>query len=131
MELYFAENLRFLRRKMGLTQSELGAKMDKGHTTIGNWEKRNSRPSIEEMAELARFFQLSIDELMNYDLANNYGVRSSRKAPSLVSESVDKNGVLSETTLLQHLKIQQKYIEILQEENRLLKQIAYGNNADA
>ncbi len=125
MEYYFAKNLHFLRRKLGVTQSELSVYMNKAHTTIGNWEKRNSRPSIEELLELSQYFKVSVGDFLEKDLSkqlhlNDEPVWRSRLETSHQHEEPELWDV---NLLLQQNDIQKRYIEILQKENQLLQQI--------
>ncbi len=122
MGFYFAENLRFLRRRKGVTQSELSAHMNKAHTTIGNWEKKHSKPSIEELLELTRYFNVSVSDLLEKDLSKLVEQKIESSQDNEVNHL--KNGtVWNSDTMQQYTEIQKKYIELLQEENKLLKQL--------
>ncbi len=136
MEYYFAKNLRFLRRQSGVTQTKLSAHMKKAHTTIGNWEKQHSRPSIEELLELCRYFNIKVGDFMEKDLTKIHSNGSAYKAPLSSSEAAANSDLPFQSLLDQNLdsanrililqqynKLQQKHIALLQEENRLLKQM--------
>ncbi len=67
---FFKSNLKLLRKKMRITQSELGFKLHKTHTSIGNWETGFNEPSMEDLTKIATIFGISIDKLINSDLSN-------------------------------------------------------------
>ncbi len=70
---YLAKNIRLLRKNGSKTQEGIGLLVDKGQTTIGNWENGKSEPNIEELLIISNFFDISIDLLLKVDLARtNY-----------------------------------------------------------
>ncbi len=70
MSKYFQENLFSLRKKFGKTQSDIGLAVNKGHNTIGNWEKGITEPNMSELSLLCKYFDISMDLLVNTDLSN-------------------------------------------------------------
>lgn len=60
----FNKRLRRLRLSEDLTQAELAKAFNVGPTTIASWEQGRSRPNIEEIAQIARFFKVSVDYLL-------------------------------------------------------------------
>ncbi len=71
MKNFFAENLRFLRKINNLTQEDLAMVMNKRHTTIGNWEKKVSKPNIEELIDLANYFNLDVNTILLKDISSS------------------------------------------------------------
>lgn len=57
-----------LRKKKGLSQEELGEKIDVTRQTISNWELGETTPNIEQLKLLSKEFNVSIDELVDNDL---------------------------------------------------------------
>ena len=57
-----------LRKKKGLSQEELGEKIDVTRQTISNWELGETTPNIEQLKLLSKEFNISIDELVDNDL---------------------------------------------------------------
>ncbi len=70
MKIFFAENLKYLRKVNGFTQESLAMYMNKKHSTIGNWEKRNSKPNIEELSTLATYFKIDVNTILFKDLSD-------------------------------------------------------------
>jgi len=56
--------LRELRRRSGLTQNEIAAKLNVSGQTILNWENGIYEPKINQLIELANLFNVSIDYLV-------------------------------------------------------------------
>ena len=63
----FSEQLRKLRRSKGLTQSELGKKLNVSNGTIAMWETDKRQPDLETINKIASFFNVSVDYLMGRD----------------------------------------------------------------
>jgi len=65
-KLQFAERLRFLRDKRGLSSLELGKSVGLSHVSIGNFLD-GQLPKSEHLASLAEFFGVSTDWLLGRD----------------------------------------------------------------
>ena len=59
----FAQRLRSLRLKHGLTMQQLGAAVSSTKATIGNLENCNKQPSLLMVCALADYFNVSLDYL--------------------------------------------------------------------
>lgn len=70
MAMYFAKNLRFLRRRAELSQAELGDKLTTDYNTISRYENGKSTPKLEALTKLAQVFGVSIEALRNEDLTH-------------------------------------------------------------
>ncbi|MEJ7821968.1 MAG: helix-turn-helix transcriptional regulator [Chitinophagaceae bacterium] len=70
LENFLGSNLIYLRAKHGKTQSDIGLQVDKGHTTIGNWENGKNLPSANDVYTLSQYFDIIADDLMFKDLRN-------------------------------------------------------------
>src|SRR5215831_12245642 len=66
---YLGKNLRYLRKQLSKTQSEIATLIKKGQTTIGNWENGISEPNVDELLILSNFFDIPLDALVKVDLA--------------------------------------------------------------
>lgn len=69
MEIYFGKNIRFLRSKANLTQSELGVVFGVKNTTVGGWEKGNSYPEFKVLTEMRSYFGVDLERLVFSDLS--------------------------------------------------------------
>ena len=61
----FHEKLKMLRKKKGLTQTELGEKVGVKQNTFTNWENGRREPNFEKLSMLACIFDVSIDFLLS------------------------------------------------------------------
>ena len=66
MKLLLNENIRIYRKKMSLTQEQLAEAMGVSVATVSKWENGSISPDVEMLAELADFFQISVDVLLGY-----------------------------------------------------------------
>ena len=64
-------NLISLRKSSGLTQIELGSKINYSDKTISKWEKGDSCPNIEAICKIANFYEITVDELLSEGLNND------------------------------------------------------------
>ena len=59
-----------LRKKCGLTQEELGEKVNVTRQTISNWESGTTSPNSEQLKLLSKALNISIDEILDNELKN-------------------------------------------------------------
>lgn len=64
----FGEKLSSLRKQANLTQSELATKLNISRQAITKWEKGNGLPDIDNIKNISTFFNVSIDELLDYKI---------------------------------------------------------------
>ena len=63
----FNEKLQELRKQRGLTQEELAQSLYVSRTAISKWESGRGYPNIESLKTIAKFFAITIDELLSGD----------------------------------------------------------------
>lgn len=63
----FNEKLQELRKRQGLTQEELAEAIWVSRTAVSKWESGRGYPSIDSLKQLAKFFDITIDELLSGD----------------------------------------------------------------
>ena len=61
----FHEKLQELRKQKGLTQEELAESLFVSRTAISKWESGRGYPNIDSLKALAKFFSVTIDELLS------------------------------------------------------------------
>ena len=64
----FQKNLRSQRKRSGLSQEELGIKLNTARQTISKWENGVSVPDAEMLIKLAEVLEVSVNELLGADL---------------------------------------------------------------
>ena len=60
----FNEKLLELRKQKGWSQEEVGEKINVSRQTISKYESGLSTPEMDKLIELAKVFEISIDELV-------------------------------------------------------------------
>ena len=63
----FNEKLQELRKQKGLTQEELAKSLYVSRTAISKWESGRGYPNIESLKAIAKFFSITVDELLSTD----------------------------------------------------------------
>jgi len=63
----FNEKLQELRKQKGLTQEALAEKLYVSRTAISKWESGKGYPNIESLKAIAKFFSVTVDELLSSD----------------------------------------------------------------
>lgn len=61
----FNEKLQELRKQKGLTQEELAKELFVSRTAISKWESGRGYPNIESLKLIAKFFSVTVDELLS------------------------------------------------------------------
>ena len=65
----FNKKLQELRKLKGLTQEELAGSLYVSRTAISKWESDRGYPNIESLKAIAKFFSVTLDELISTDEA--------------------------------------------------------------
>ena len=67
----FKENFISLRKILNISQETLAEKINVSRQTISKWETGESLPDIEKATKLARIFNVSLDDLINFKSTEN------------------------------------------------------------
>lgn len=59
--------IRKIREQKGFLQKQVAAELDIGHTNYNKLENGNREPSVKELQQLARLFDLTIDQILNFE----------------------------------------------------------------
>lgn len=73
------EHLKALRERRGLYQKDVAAALKIDRTTYVKYETGASEPGFEILKRIARFYEVSIDYLLDFDIKS----KKTRKEPSL------------------------------------------------
>ncbi len=60
-----SSNLKYLRKKKGLTQQQFADSMEIKRSLVGAYEEERAEPKYELLKKFAEFYELSMDELIN------------------------------------------------------------------
>ncbi|HKK77051.1 MAG TPA: helix-turn-helix transcriptional regulator [Saprospiraceae bacterium] len=68
MSIHLAKNIRYLRKRLGMNQVELGRRIGTTNSTISFYENGNNEPTAGMLSKLAAALEVSVDDLLNKDL---------------------------------------------------------------
>lgn len=92
----FNEKLIKLRKAAGLSQEELGNKLNVARQTVSKWELGETTPEMDKLEELSDLFEISIDELVkNRSIPNSIIKEINRKkVDSLYRDSQNVKSII-------------------------------------
>ena len=64
MNIETANKLVELRKKHGLSQEELADKLGVSRQAVSKWERSEASPDTDNLIELAKLYDISLDELL-------------------------------------------------------------------
>ena len=88
MNIETANRLYEYRKKMGLSQEELAAKIGVSRQAVSKWERAEASPDTDNLIELAKVYGLSLDELLKgkeeepAEPAETAGTDAAQEAPA-------------------------------------------------
>jgi transcriptional regulator with XRE-family HTH domain len=71
--MFFASNLRLLRKRRNLTQEDLAGALGIKRPTLNNYENKVSGPPLDVLTAIADYFGLSMDTLVRVDMSRLTG----------------------------------------------------------
>ena len=71
MNNFFSQNLKYLRKKQGLTQQHIADIVGKRKSIVGNYEKGNVEPSMDTIQKISDYFTVSWVNLLGTDFSND------------------------------------------------------------
>jgi len=69
----FSEELICLRKQKGLSQEQLGEEVGVTRQTVSKWELGETTPDMDKLIQLAKLFEISIDELVGKEAPAGQG----------------------------------------------------------
>ena len=63
--MVLASKIKFLRRKIGLSQMELAEKLGVSRQAISSWEAGASRPSVDNLQCLSKLYNIPLEVLLD------------------------------------------------------------------
>jgi len=88
-----ASNLKFLRKKKGLTQQQFADALAIKRASVGAYEEDRAEPKYELLKKIAQFYNLTMDELVNDVIDEKWKPEPKSNASNLrvLSITVDEN----------------------------------------
>lgn len=66
--MYLAQNIKKLRKQKGLSQQAFSSDLGVSTGAVGNWETSNREPDLKTIVKLAKYFGVTLDDLVLKDL---------------------------------------------------------------
>ncbi|WP_339924700.1 helix-turn-helix domain-containing protein [uncultured Cyclobacterium sp.] len=88
---FLASNLKVLRKKSGLTQTQLAEELGVQRTMISAYEDGRSEPRLSTIGTLTKIFEVSIDELTSWDIAAKGRQFLQREKLKILTVTLDQN----------------------------------------
>ncbi len=73
MENFIASNIRFLRKREGMSQKDLADKTGLNRGNITSYERNIATPTIATLQKLSALFNVGLNDLVEIDLSQNEG----------------------------------------------------------
>ena len=67
MILKIADRIKYLRDKVGMTQTDLAKRLSISRSAVNSWEMSLSTPSLSNIVEMTKIFHVSADFLLASD----------------------------------------------------------------
>ncbi|MEA3496729.1 MAG: LexA family transcriptional regulator, partial [Bacteroidota bacterium] len=93
--MYFGKNIKLLRQRLKITQSEVAEDLKMKRSTLSGYENSVSHPTIKAMLAFSKYYTVSIDTLLKMDL--------SELTDGILSEVIDGSDVFINGTKLRVL----------------------------
>ena len=84
----FNEKLQELRKKKGLTQEELAKELYVSRTAVSKWESGRGYPNIDSLKAIAKFYSVTVDELLSGDEILDIAEKDSKEKESKLRDIV-------------------------------------------
>ena len=99
--MQLSKNIKYLRKQLGLTQSELGEKLGLKRPVIGAYEEGRAEPRLQTLSHMSSFFSVGIDALVNTDLSTGESTAdTSGKSLRVLPIAIDTELNVERTTLV-------------------------------
>ena len=66
--MYFASNIKFLRKRRGRTQDDVAVSLNLKRSTLSGYENGVAQPGIDILVSFSRYFNLSIDTMLKINI---------------------------------------------------------------
>ncbi|MCC2600680.1 XRE family transcriptional regulator [Sphingobacterium sp. FBM7-1] len=105
-----ASNLKFLRKRKGLTQQQFADALEIKRASVGAYEEDRAEPKYELLRKIARFYELTMDELANDVIDEKWRPQPKSNASNLRVLSITVDGDERENIELVPVKASAGYL---------------------
>ena len=86
---FLAKNIKHIRKSFGQTQDEFAQKLGVKRSVIGSYEEERAIPKLNTLQDIANIFSITLDQLVNQDIANGALNNSKSNDTKVLSVIVD------------------------------------------
>jgi len=103
-----SDNLKKIRKENNLSQEELAEKLGVSRQSVSKWESGTSYPEMDKLLQIAKIFNVNIDELLNQDIKE---VNQEKQSKMLLNKYVeDFLGFITKSIdMFSSMKFKEKY----------------------
>jgi transcriptional regulator with XRE-family HTH domain len=87
MNVEVANKLVKLRKKYGYSQEQLAEKIGVSRQAVSKWERSESSPDTDNLIALAKIYNLSIDEMLNYNINETATQNSTGEKQTIIANT--------------------------------------------
>ncbi len=80
--IFLAQNIKYLRKQKNFTQQKLADELNVKRALVGSYEEGRATPKLVVLQDMAKLFDLSVDQLIGYELEKE-GIRTSESKKEL------------------------------------------------
>ncbi|MFY8034138.1 MAG: helix-turn-helix domain-containing protein, partial [Flexibacteraceae bacterium] len=67
--MFFADNIKLLRKRKGRTQDEVAVNLNMKRSTLSGYENGIAQPNMDALIAFSNFYKMSVDTLIKQDLS--------------------------------------------------------------
>lgn len=82
-----ADNLKRIRKENNLSQEQLAEKLGVSRQSVSKWEQGDSYPEMDKMLQIAKLFNLNIDDLLNQNIKE---VNTEKQTKQAFNKGIDE-----------------------------------------
>ncbi len=115
MEIFFKNNLKFLRKNKKLTLLDLGSALNISKSALSDYENGKSAPSLAVLEAIGNFFQISLNELTNSTITEYNEIQTIKKEALPPTTNPDENLVFDNKLLKQQVASLEMQIQLIKQ----------------
>ncbi len=89
--MFLANNLKYLRKKIKQSQADFAEILGIPRTTLGDYERGHTQPSMEMLVKIANHYKVQIDDLLKINLQNTISEELNSTNVRVLAMTLDEN----------------------------------------
>jgi len=86
MTMNLAENLKKIRKENNISQEQLAEQLGVSRQSVSKWESGTAYPEMDKLLQIAKLFNVNIDDLLNQDIKE---VNNEKQSKLAINKSID------------------------------------------